>query len=204
MSNALKWIIIILLLGGGAFLAYRYVMQEPTEDTTTEEDADDDSEIIVDIDNEDTEEDVTEEETVVEEPDTTPEEEAPVEEDEDVVVGDTLEGATAAENASIQSYTCGTASGVFTFEWTTSSSSGETPAASAGTSGTDIVVTFDSLASDRVAVLANASSLCGTRPVVSATQDGQKSMYYFKEYSSKQFELSSDAANNKVYLKITL
>lgn len=201
MSKAVKWILVLIILGGAAFLGYRYFFQDNASEEVVEEDTQED--VIVDLDDEPM--DDLPDDTLVDpvEPVDTPEDETPAQ-DMDVEVGDTISGATAAQAAAIQSYGCSTESGVFTFEWSTSSNSGETPAVSSGTSGTDIVVTFDSLSNDRVATLSNASSLCGTKPVVSATREGEKSTYLFKDYSAKQFELSADKANKKVYLKITL
>lgn len=206
MSNALKWVLLLVVLGGASYLGYVYFIQEPKDEATVEEETDD--EIIVDIDenlDDDTDtsadedvDEVIEEET--EDETTLPEEE----EDDEPVVGNSLPGATAADNARVASYGCSTTGGVFTFEWTTNSNTGDTPAVSSATVGSDIVVTFSSLSRDEIPGLSNASSLCGTKPVVSATREGEVSTYKFLEYSAKSFELSADKANNKVYLKITL
>lgn len=203
MSNALKWVLLLVVLGGASYLGYVYFIQEPKEEATVEEEADD--EIIVDIDenlNNDIDTSVDEDEVIEEETEETtlPEEE----EGDEPIVGNSLPGATAADNARVASYGCSTTGGVFTFEWTTNSNTGDTPAVSSATVGTDIVVTFSSLSRDEIPGLSNASSLCGTKPVVSATREGEVSTYKFLEYSAKSFELSADKANNKVYLKITL
>lgn len=203
MSNALKWVLLLVVLGGASYLGYVYFIQEPKEEATVEEEADD--EIIVDIDenlNNEIDTSVDEDEVIEEETEETtlPEEE----EGDEPIVGNSLPGATAADNARVASYGCSTTGGVFTFEWTTNSNTGDTPAVSSATVGTDIVVTFSSLSRDEIPGLSNASSLCGTKPVVSATREGEVSTYKFLEYSAKSFELSADKANNKVYLKITL
>lgn len=115
-----------------------------------------------------------------------------------------IQGVSSDEGATIPTYTYSTATGLLQFVWSTSSTvDNPIPSVTASYNDNDeLVVVFESLASDRVAGFSDVISLPSSI-TVEVERDGDTSTYTFSGMQElREFKLSASLSPNQVVLEI--